>query len=368
MKKELVLLVACGILAAFAPPPVDYFSIKDGDFEDVTVWSTVSHIGPTCSCAAGCSVGNNEDVFIAHVMTTTCSPLDIEGGGELVIESGGSLTLPLDASVTGNGDITIEPGGAMVIPGDLDISGNGNVTVDGTLTVGGDINTSGSGTLCGTGTVILGGGTSGSGVCGTVTIIPGGAGLPIDLISFTAEPSDNQVMLNWVTGSERDNEYFTVERSTNGLSFEGILEVPGAINSTETLEYSAYDDNPINGLAYYRLRQTDLNGDYDISEIVAVDMSVENVMNDDCVLSVNPNPCQGNCAVMLSNCPENAMNTIVVDVIDASGNKVASHVPMRDFNGSFNFQIDKDNNLRPGIYIVVGNSETEAYSTKMISK
>ena len=55
-----------------------------------------------------------------------------------------------------------------------------------------------------------------------------------------------------------------------------------------------------------------------------------------------------------------------MELLDAGGNKVYSKVPSRDDKGSFNFQIDTQNNLAPGVYIVRGASKKESYMQKMI--
>lgn len=94
--------------------------------------------------------------------------------------------------------------------------------------------------------------------------------LPIELIRFDAEVRDNAVLLTWVTGSEINNDFFTVERSQEGIDFYPVIYVPGAGNSNQTLEYQYVDDAPFHGLSYYRLKQTDYNADFSYSAIVEV--------------------------------------------------------------------------------------------------
>jgi ice-binding like protein len=61
--------------------------------------------------------------------------------------------------------------------------------------------------------------------------------LPIELLSFSAGKVGEDVQLNWVTASEINNNYFTVERSVNGASFEEVVQVQGARNSNAVLYY-----------------------------------------------------------------------------------------------------------------------------------
>lgn len=97
--------------------------------------------------------------------------------------------------------------------------------------------------------------------------------LPITLLSFDAQAAGSVVDLFWATASEMNNEHFTVERSADGNTFLPLLRVPGAGNSTVTLEYGAVDDAPLQGLSYYRLRQTDYDGTSTLSNVVSVRMN-----------------------------------------------------------------------------------------------
>jgi len=96
--------------------------------------------------------------------------------------------------------------------------------------------------------------------------------LPITLIQFNAAPEGEDVRLEWVTASERNNAYFTIERSTDGIAFESLMDVPGAMNSASILNYTELDRNPYSGLSYYRLRQTDVDGNTAYSNVVAIMM------------------------------------------------------------------------------------------------
>jgi len=113
--------------------------------------------------------------------------------------------------------------------------------------------------------------------------------LPISLIKFTAQPLGARVMLDWVTATEHDNDFFTVERSGDGEGWEKVLDVRGAGNSTKELKYHAEDIRPLRGVSYYRLKQTDYNGDHAYSAIVKVTVSDDEVYD----LIVYPNPTTG---------------------------------------------------------------------------
>lgn len=94
--------------------------------------------------------------------------------------------------------------------------------------------------------------------------------LPVELISFTASPSGKQVLVEWVTATERSNKYFLVERSADGQHFEPIGMVNGAGDAQAATRYSFIDESPLEGVSYYRLQQTDLDGTTNFSDVVPV--------------------------------------------------------------------------------------------------
>ena len=102
------------------------------------------------------------------------------------------------------------------------------------------------------------------------------AALPITLISFEIKSyKKDQVKLEWISASEINNAFYTIERSTDGLNFKSIANIDGAGNSDGTLSYSHVDLNPTSGISYYRLKQTDFNGEFTYSEIRSVKIERE---------------------------------------------------------------------------------------------
>lgn len=100
--------------------------------------------------------------------------------------------------------------------------------------------------------------------------------LPIVLVSFDGRYVDGMVELNWVTASEENNAFFTIERSVDGIDFEEVVIREGAGNSQGTREYRATDVNPPVGRVFYRLKQTDFNGTFEYSELISVDVLATN--------------------------------------------------------------------------------------------
>ena len=100
--------------------------------------------------------------------------------------------------------------------------------------------------------------------------------LPVELISFTAQCSDNNTTLYWSTATEINNNYFSVERSSDGINFEAIGKVNGAGNSSTARNYEfiyGVLPSPVgerSGVRYYRLKQVDYNGKYEYSPLTSV--------------------------------------------------------------------------------------------------
>ncbi len=99
--------------------------------------------------------------------------------------------------------------------------------------------------------------------------------LPVELLSFEAKPyKDQEVVCNWTTATELNNDFFTVERSSDGRNFEKVGTVKGAGNSTQQHDYKFIDTKPYRGVSFYRLKQTDFNGKSETFEKVAVNLSL----------------------------------------------------------------------------------------------
>jgi len=85
-------------------------------------------------------------------------------------------------------------------------------------------------------------------------------GLPVELVSFTSQCTNNSVELEWSTATELNNDYFTISRSLDGIEWEIVAEVDGMGTSNSLNHYSFTDNEPTAALTYYKLKQTDMNG------------------------------------------------------------------------------------------------------------
>lgn len=140
--------------------------------------------------------------------------------------------------------------------------------------------------------------------------------LPIELLSFTGQNIGYENILKWETGTETNNDFFTVERSFDGINFSEIGNVNGSGNSNSILKYHLVDKTPINGINYYRLKQTDYNANYKYSSIIS--LNVENSNDLDLVYSFN-NP-ETNYLELTFNCSFDC--NINIELFDLLGKKL----------------------------------------------
>jgi len=110
--------------------------------------------------------------------------------------------------------------------------------------------------------------------------------LPITLIDFSATNVNDEVLVNWATASETNNDYFVVEASADALNFSEVGRVKGAGNSNAILNYSLTDVQPLQGISYYRLKQVDFNGAFTYSDVQVVNRPT--LWQNEVVVSPNP--------------------------------------------------------------------------------
>lgn len=110
--------------------------------------------------------------------------------------------------------------------------------------------------------------------------------LPIELISFTISyVGDMHVELAWKTAVEINNDYFTIERSIDAINWEEVERIDGAGDSNMVLSYFVTDNNPYQGVSYYRLKQTDFDRKFKYSETRRIDL--QRLLP---VVNIYPNP------------------------------------------------------------------------------
>jgi len=184
----------------------------------------------------------------------------------------------------------------------------------------------------------------------TLGSISNGNLLPISLVSFDANVCHKSVCLKWQTNSEIHNDFFTLEKSVDGVNWEAFREVEGAGNSQIVLNYSAIDHNPFSGYSYYRLKQTDFDGHFEYSRIHLVYFDTK----DEQRLIVYPNPSKD-----IINLQGLSAEINHVKIFNSIGREVNLDVKFIQRSGS-NVQLDISL-LHPGIYHVKTNKKYSSF-------
>jgi hypothetical protein len=192
------------------------------------------------------------------------------------------------------------------------------------------------------------------------------APLPITLISFTAQQEDSQIAVAWATASEINNDYFTLERSKDGKVFESIKTVKGAGTSTVYKQYTYTDLSPIPGFSYYRLKQTDYDGTYQYSKVVAVNTTDVNAPESQLtLLSVSPNPLYDKCLVKFHLKDE---GTVEIQFMNMLGQVMITKL-VQALKGDNEFKFSNETqNLIPGMYVLSVVHNNKAKTVKLIKK
>jgi hypothetical protein len=94
--------------------------------------------------------------------------------------------------------------------------------------------------------------------------------LPVTLKFFTAISSNNQSLLSFTTATEKNNDYFAIERSSDGRVFTQIGAIKGAGTTLTPQDYTYTDEKPLRGINFYRLKQVDFDGQFSYSPVVSV--------------------------------------------------------------------------------------------------
>jgi Secretion system C-terminal sorting domain len=130
--------------------------------------------------------------------------------------------------------------------------------------------------------------------------------LPLGTTSFTAEPQQHTVNLQWTTATQQNSKYFTVERSQDGANWTGIGQVAAAGNSPTMLQYNYVDRQPLTGANYYRLQEVADDGSSVYSEIRNVNFAGSAIG-----VSYYPNPTHDRVTISSSNTLQSVMLTTI---------------------------------------------------------
>jgi len=228
--------------------------------------------GNQLTVGGAADLGNNAQIAIAGSADFSFGG-NFESGNNLDLGISGGSSLGIDGitDLGNNTDIDISGGSNMNLGDDLNLSNNTDISVAGgsNVDINGDVDCGGTG---GNFDVDVSGGSTMSAFscncpsdfCGEFT------SLPVELLYFRAELAGDMIKLIWATQMEEANEYFSIEKSLDGNEWIHVAQIPGAGYSNDFLEYDYFDMEVESGHNYYRLKQTDYDGNFEYFDVVGV--------------------------------------------------------------------------------------------------
>lgn len=183
--------------------------------------------------------------------------------------------------------------------------------------------------------------------------------LPVELTTFetTYSPEVKGTDLHWITESERNSDYFTIEKSKDGVNFTALFDVKAAGTTTEMTEYFAFDANVDLGYTYYRLKQTDFDGNIEYSEIRVVQAYSDELDQ----LTVTPNPTVGKTSIFFNNYKS---EECTLNITSIRGEVVHSET-FKGLKGGNNINVDLSQ-YEKGIYLVNVITGNKSYKEKLV--
>jgi hypothetical protein len=182
--------------------------------------------------------------------------------------------------------------------------------------------------------------------------------LPVELSNFYGLALTERNAIRWETVSEVDNDYFSVLRSYDGINFESIGEVDGVGFSQDQNYYQFNDSDIRSGKVYYQLSQVDLNGHYELSEIIALDRKNYNGG----LIAAYPNPTTG---IIITEVNGVKGSNGIISVTDMNGTIVQQKTVYTTVIGKHQFDLS---NYASGMYFVRYQDDKSDQTIKLIKQ
>lgn len=312
--KSLIFLAT--LMTTFTTFSATITAISNGNWNTASTWNLnrVPICGDDIVITSGRTVTITTTVSL-NASTSSCYGTSVTIYGNLNFNSGRKLRLASGACVR------------IAVSGKVNKIGNGGGNSTAIEINGQNWWQASNGSLVGNASLIGSGSSFLALGCGVI--------LPIELTNFSLKNTNEQTVINWITASERDNDYFKIERSKDGYTWENIATVKGSGTTTTNMDYEFVDEQALLGVSYYRLTQYDFNGK-------ATVLATESIEFLSAEYSIYPMPV--NQTMFLTG--EDVKNAIV-SVYNSIGEKIDIE---QSFNGneiSFNF-----NNVKNGTYFI----------------
>lgn len=294
--------------------------------------------------------------------------------GTIIVRSGDTLFVDGDFELRNDAALIVESGGVIIVEGDFETRNDAQLDVDGLIAVTGDFESRNNSAVTGTGNLQVGGTittNNGSTVFGSSgDCDPGpceegsGAGLPVKLISLKAQAiTSENLLVEWETLSEVNNEYFSLLISTDGKSFTEVKQIPGSGNSARRLVYQTSIAIPEADYVYLQIMQTDYDGKFQKFNPIVI--STKNQSGPKASFSAYPNPGTGE---QISLSFKNAFpGNYQLNIRSINGQTLHQEsLAISDQFDLQNFIVYPQLSLKAGIYQISITGPSETYSTRYL--
>lgn len=205
--------------------------------------------------------------------------------------------------------------------------------------------------------------TDANGCTATSSVIVGWcAAVPISLLErLSAKAMTDFILVQWMTGVEINNAYFTVEHSYDGITYQDIGTVPGKGNSDVAVKYTFKDPHPLKGINYYRLKQVDFNGSYKYTDIASAFYNMNGYNLD--LVNLQPVPVKGELGF---HAITREGTYLSIEILDIEG-KVIKMETQKVEEGDTALHIDLSD-LPQGVYLLKATSKQGDFALKRFIK
>lgn len=186
--------------------------------------------------------------------------------------------------------------------------------------------------------------------------------LPVSLTHFSASlQNNNQVLISWVTASELNNHFFTVERSINGINFFPIAKIEGSGTTNVHNNYNIKDVVKEEGRYFYRLTQTDFDGEKTVFNPVSVKVFETDESEN---FHIYPNPVkQNNATIVLKN---ETGSLLKVSVVNMLGEIILIDYKVQEFENEIKIDIHFPTQTKKGAYFISIQTAQKTITQKLI--
>lgn len=330
----------------------------------------------------GSNVGGSTSYIDVYGIITRNGNLSL--GGSSLVKIYDTLWVAGDLIIGGGSSLSVEDSGLLVVEGDLRTEG-GTLTVNkGRIVAKSNVRSTGSSEIENAGvssnafyvfgSITRSGGAEFNGSRNEgdgyflseadlynndqalYNYVMTGSTLPVEFTYVNAAMHNEGVMISWGTSSEHNNDYFTVEKSSDGVTFQEIAKIQGAGNSAESKSYSVIDVSVQSGLNYYRVKQTDFDGEFEYSRVVSF-------FNDQLLkvdLNVFPNPASNLLNIILKGVGSDDVN---IEMADSNGMTIYTAIYQSNFDHQLKIDVSTFN---PGVYNLILSVGSSVYAKKVI--